>query len=225
MGNRFVHVTVFGVSAAVLGAIGFTLDFGRQDWAAWVQAVGATAGIGLAVWLPVRQRRIDVAAGEANRREMQKRICLAFHDELWLLLDRASKGPSVAEIMRDAPGEIFNVELPLLDNPFPVFGATIGKLVEVDDAAVRHAVIVAYEYGRNVTSMARMNNRRLMDLQHLHRQQAESRNPVLDQEIENQIEQLRELRSQMRSVMTGAIENISHAVGVLAKAIRALESP
>ncbi|VVE68912.1 hypothetical protein PAN31117_03146 [Pandoraea anapnoica] len=41
-------------------------ELSASDWAAWVQAIGSICAIGIAIYVPWRQRRIE---GEARRRE------------------------------------------------------------------------------------------------------------------------------------------------------------
>ena len=118
--------------------------------AAWVQAIGGTVGIALAVWLPYKQRLDESETSIKNNREMQRRVCMAFHDELSVLQQRAKTAPNIFELQREAPDEIFDRELPAAEKRFPVFEAMIGRLVEIDDAAVRVAVIDAYNRKRSV---------------------------------------------------------------------------
>jgi hypothetical protein len=83
-----------------------------SEAAGWVQAIGATLGIGIAIWVPLKQKADADAASESARRDVERRVCLAFRDELTLLAERFD-GENVRELLRDdAYDEIFERELP-----------------------------------------------------------------------------------------------------------------
>lgn len=55
-----VGYSLFAIAgiAAVIG-IGVAFGLGKSDWAAWVQAVGAIIAVGVAIWVPARQRQLE----------------------------------------------------------------------------------------------------------------------------------------------------------------------
>lgn len=77
-GRRLAPEVVVSYFAGVLGASTFYIltpllsghvDLKASDWAAWLQAFGAVAGIGVAIWLPYAQRNQVLEAARTGQLE------------------------------------------------------------------------------------------------------------------------------------------------------------
>lgn len=73
-----------GFTSAVLSK-----GFGSSDAAAWVQAIGVTAGIGIAIWVPAQQRRVQVRDEKIR----------AFHHGLALVNDLRARVTYVKDML------------------------------------------------------------------------------------------------------------------------------
>jgi len=214
-------ITLIAVFLIVgLGAALKSKELGSPDVAGWVQAVGATLGIFIAVWVPYRQRQDAIASAESDRREAAFRVCLALLDEL-TLTTRAFSGRNVVELLRDAPGEIFNLEIPIPRERFPVYSTMIGRLTEVDNGVTRRAVIEAYGSLSGLINVAEMNNRLAREFNDLARQAHINKNETMMEEVEFKRMVLVNLREQMRNLCETAIRQTNAAVDLLDSEVRA----
>ena len=96
--KRSIYLYVSGVVAGVVAVAAYHyVSWGHlkaADWAAWVQAIGSVAGIGIAIWIPARARKND--SRDAENGDLQR---LQFHAQFayQFLLNLRSQ-------MRDRPG-------------------------------------------------------------------------------------------------------------------------
>jgi transposase-like protein len=136
----------FLASTLVAAGLGSAIDeFGltSSNAASWVQAFGATAGIGIAIWVPYKQNR-DARTAEADRqRESTKRLCEALRDEL-LLTKFTFDSEHYKELLRENVEHAYNFNVPKATHAFPIYHAMIGRLTEIDNGTVRRAIIIAY---------------------------------------------------------------------------------
>jgi hypothetical protein len=139
---------------------------GSGETAGWVQAIGATLGLAIAIWIPAKQKSDAIESEQAQRNEAALRVCLALRDELLILASRFD-GPNIKEILREAEGEIFDREIPVPRQRFPVFNSLVGRLTEIDSEDIRRGVIEAYEAAASLIDVAEINNRRLLELREL----------------------------------------------------------
>ena len=133
-----------------------------SDWAAWVQAVGATVGIGIAIYIPAKQKRDTAAAEDERRMDSARRVCMAFNDELSTLRENLS-GTNVTELLALPRGGIFNRRIPAPHSRFPIYTAFIGRITEIDDPEIRHGIIGVYEAANALVEAAILNNQLLLD--------------------------------------------------------------
>lgn len=136
----------FVASTLVAAGLGSAIDeFGltSSNAASWVQAFGATAGIAIAIWVPLKQNK-DARKAEADRqRESTKRLCEALRDEL-VLTQLTFGSEYYKEMLRESGEGPYIVKVPKATHTFPVYRAMVGRLTEIDNGNTRRAIIVAY---------------------------------------------------------------------------------
>lgn len=213
--------------ALTLVVIKWTVAF--VDWttidSGWAQTVGALIGLGLAIWLPQKQRLDDAKSALSAQRESEKRVCMAFRDELSILRKRAETAPNVIEILRDAPGEIFTLTLPTIKNRFPIFQANVGKIIEIESEAVRHAVIHAYEHANALAPIIDLNNKMLEIFNELHREQNRLGRPEMNKhELEFLFDEMAKLRIGMKQLILATVDHVDAALAQLSFAIFEIEA-
>lgn len=191
---------------------------GSSDFAGWVQALGATIGIGIAIWVPYKQHK-DAQTAELDRqRENAMRVCAALKDEL-LLMRAGFEGELFQEMLKDAPEEAFNLELPKAENPHPVYDALVGKIVDIDDSATRQAVIRAYGASSHLQSLLILNTEYLAKYSQVVRENADRSKTagVIGRAIKeaNARARLLSLRSQLKEAADLLVQRCERAIALL----------
>jgi hypothetical protein len=215
--NAFIFcLMVLVLVTCMLAVIRWAVDF--VTWSTldsgWAQTIGALIGLAIAIWVPAKQKKDADKAEEARRRDEQVRICMAFRDELIILRHHFDQR-NVVEILRDAPDEIFDMEIPIPRKRFPVFNAMVGRLIDVDDTAIRRGVIQAYGTANGLIDVAAMNNRRLWAYTELGRDARCADNSVHEEELKFQRGELVKLRSQMRTIVVETIKRVEQVLPLL----------
>jgi hypothetical protein len=136
----------FVASTLVAAGLGSAIDefgFTSSNAASWVQAFGATAGIGIAIWLPYKQKE-DAREAEQNRqKESTQRLCEALRDEL-VLTQLTFGSEYYKEMLREDVEDAYNFNVPKATHTFPVYRAMVSRLTEINNGNTRRAIIVAY---------------------------------------------------------------------------------
>lgn len=99
-----LHWRIFaGIAAGVVGtAFWLHPPSSSQDWAAWVQAFGASLGIGIAIWVPAMQHRRELEREHLQEKAEIRHDLQSIREELSVM----------SEGMRYSVGNVFA-------NPFP----------------------------------------------------------------------------------------------------------
>jgi hypothetical protein len=191
---------------------------GSGETAGWIQAIGATLGLAIAIWVPVKQKYDAVEAEESGRKESALRVCLAFRDELSLLAGRFT-GSNITELLREAPGEVFDREIPIPRQRFPVFNAMVGRLTEIDDANIRQGIIEAYEAATSLIDVAEMNNRKLLELREIVRSHNAQEGNIDHDDFEHRKAILVTMRLQMQFICRLTITKTNAVLAMLDAAV------
>jgi len=190
-----------------------------SEAASWVQAIGVTAGIGIAIYVPWRQRNDAVATAEQQRVDNALRVSLAFRDELTLAAGHFN-GANVIEVLREAPTELFGGTIPISEDRFPIYQAMANRLVEIDDEETRRSIINAYAALSSVIAMVVLNNRLIEEYGILLRRRYVDNVEALDPELAERKKVLISFRRQMRGIVVTSIKDVHAAVLLLDRAIR-----
>lgn len=213
----YAAMVVMALISAVIAAkwaVNF-VEWTRLD-SGWAQTIGALIGLGIAVWLPHKQRVDDAAGDRQHRADQKRRVCMAFRDELTLLQNNFTM-PNIVEMLRDAPGEIYDREVPILLARFPIFETMIGRLSEIDQDNVRHRLIDAYEHANAVIAVMSMNNVRLVRFVELRRQalaMGDAGN-IHDDELKFMFENMAHIRTQLHEMTKKTISRVDKVVLLL----------
>ncbi|MFC3457232.1 hypothetical protein [Massilia haematophila] len=129
-------------------------------------------------------------------------------------------GANVIELKRDAPGEIFNLLIPIATDRFPIYRAMVGRLTEIEDATVRHSIIQAYSGLNGVMEVAILNNDLIKEYNTLLRRYCVDRVEGLGPELSEKEKILASFRVQMRSLLLTTIRDVHEAVRLLDRVTR-----
>lgn len=148
-------IVLLGLMAAVL-MIRFS-PLWSQEAAGWVQAIGAIVAIGIAIWVPYwqqEQARRQATESEANQVEHLLRSLL---DEM--LVVSANFGKRNGKLLLDTPdGDGFHFNIPLIDHPFPIYEASVGRLGQIPSDVLRKRLVTGYGHAMGFVSNVRFNN-------------------------------------------------------------------
>lgn len=206
-------------SAGLVAALRYKgLD--SSEAAGWVQAIGATLGIGIAIWVPLKQKADADAASESARRDVERRVCLAFRDELTLLAGRFD-GENVRDLLRDdASDEIFDRELPSPRQRFPIFNAMVGRITEIEDERIRRGLIEAYEAANSLIELTALNNRHLAEFSEMLRLPVAVDGRNHPDHVRHKEKMLISMRVQMQFVCRTTISKVHEVLPLLDAAAR-----
>lgn len=192
------------------------LDSGEV--AGWVQAIGATIGIGIAIWLPYKQNEDASKAAKAQQRENTKRVCLSLMDEL-STLRKSLRSEMYVDMLTINPEKSFDFSSPSREFLFPVYKAMAGQLIEVDSSETRQAVIEAYASHSDLFDVLEINDRVLDQSwkHYLYRTEEKQRIGRLDYDlIESTFKgRLLGLRASIHEQATLLVSNVDHAIKLL----------
>lgn len=163
---RYPLLGFFAFTASV--GTGLYFDLSKSDASSWVQAVGVTLGIGIAIWVPWKQNRDARKADQEKAQEQVCRIRVAIADELQgYASDFAFPSLYHDYLVSKSEEMIFDWELPVEEPYLPIYTAMCSQLPLIDDGHLRTQVIAAYRSITNFTSQMRENNRLLAELHRL----------------------------------------------------------
>ena len=215
-----VFVLLCTVGASILGLllaglIGATIDQGlhSSDVASWVQAIGATLGLAIAVWLPFKQKQDADLSALALSRDSTRRMQLAFHDELKYVFNNIL--PTKVSSLLCVEGRYFDLEIPIPSQRFPIYSSLVGRLPELDEDELRKSIITAYATLNSLLDMAKMHNRQLLDCIEIKRQVQLDESERLKEELERIEKQLSETTRIMQWFCRAGINRADQTVGLL----------
>lgn len=191
---------------------------GSADVAGWVQAIGATFGIAIAIYLPWQQRQDSAREAEQRQRDSAFRVALAFRDELVNAAGHFN-GKNVVELLRETPGDIFNLIIPIPGEPFPIYKAIASRITEIDDERVRRSIIQAYAGLMGTFEVTTLNNRLLGEYGDLLRRRHVENIDALSPELNERTLILASLRTQMRGILMHSIAEVHAAILLLDRTI------
>lgn len=112
-------------------------------WAGWVQAIGSVVAILVAVWVAYYQHQKTEARLRASEANEVRSFLLGVREELaisWrVYMQQAGDGLAKTE-----KGEVVQLTWLPPEQPFKVYGATVGKIGNVPDDDLRASVIQTY---------------------------------------------------------------------------------
>lgn len=209
------------LALAVLAAIiatGSRFDLSKSDWSGWAQAIGATVGIAVAIYIPAKQRSEAARLEECRRIDGARRVCMAFKDELEA--NREVLAAANTKELLDIPeGGVFDRRVPLVHNRFPIYFAHIGRITEIDNEQVRHAIIDAYDTMTAYQEAATLNNQVLSDYYDAYLKAEENATEFNANRVYSIENQLRNSCAQMKHVAQASIEKVHEAITKLASQI------
>jgi len=192
---------------------------GSNEVASWLQALGSTIGIAIAIYVPWRQKQDTKLSIEKEQADSALAVTLAIRDELIFAASHFS-GANVIELRRDAPGEIFNLVIPIATDRFPIYRAMIGRLTEIREASVRHKVIKAYSGLNGVIEVARLNNDLISEHNKMLRRYYIDGVKALGPELAERQTVLASFRAQMRGILLETIKDVHEAILMLDRIVR-----
>lgn len=218
MENRYLKIIGFWAMALILFVatfivIGWAISF--ASWASldsgWAQAIGSLIGIGIAIWVPYKQRRDSENAQKDAERAEERRILSCIFDEFDHVDDLFRNGGVQSAINGTAAEPYFNFEVTMPSPMIPVCTAYLDRLDKVQNRVIRHHIIRAYSAVMGFAEALKDNNRVLADLKNARTRNAElfnnARDPVQWREADAAItaKRLREafpfLQHELRTVI------------------------
>lgn len=149
----------FGVTSALL-LTGMNEGLKQAEWAVWVQSIGATVGLGIAIFIPYRQRKDAVKLEETRQANEARRVQISIKDELQAL-QKTFSGPNVSHLLEIADPGIFDRHIPIPLQRFPIYASLIDRLTLIEDDALRSDIIHAFAVANGLLSYAQQNNQLL----------------------------------------------------------------
>jgi ABC-type nickel/cobalt efflux system permease component RcnA len=145
------------LAVAISICVGRHYGLSRDQWAAWVQAVGSVLAILVAVWVSwhqSEQQRIHQA--EAERAEVAG-VLRSLRAEVETTLSYA--GNHIAERLDSVrPGAPITFVFPLPEYPFPIFDALIPKLGLIPEAQLQRQIVDTFSAAKGLALTIHHNN-------------------------------------------------------------------
>lgn len=136
-----------------------------SEAASWMQAIGSFVAICIAIWVPTwqhEQTRRQAMESEANQVQHLLRSLL---DEMVVV--SANFGKRNGKLLLDTPdGDGFYFIIPLIDHPFPIYEASVGRLGQIPSDVLRKRVITGYGHAMGFVSSVRFNNLLVQRFEH-----------------------------------------------------------
>ncbi|AYM76925.1 hypothetical protein D9M09_14795 [Janthinobacterium agaricidamnosum] len=126
----------------------------------WVQAVGATLGLGIAIYVPYRQREDAIKLSNARQKDEARRVQMSIKDEL-LALQKTFAGPNVSHLLEIEDPGIFDRHIPIPLQRFPIYASLIDRLTLIEDDELRSEIIHTFAVANGLIAYAQQNNQLL----------------------------------------------------------------
>lgn len=179
--------------------------------AGWAQAITAAIGIGIATYIPYKQRVDAIRAEQQRRLDDARRIRLAIKDELKALQNKFSM-PNVTYLLSLGENDIFDRLLSTKNNRFPIYASVIDRLTLIDDDDLRSEIIAAYEWADAMPTAVELNNALLLELREIEAELHYRDDEFQRHRLEFQLKRLRETRSGVQNICRQAIELVNSLV-------------
>lgn len=190
-----------------------TLDSG------WAQFIGAMLGISIAIEVARRQYLNGVRAELERKHDEQRRVCMAFRDEL-ISLQKAFSGFNVTHLLAVPVGGIFNLRIPIPIDRFPIYRAMIGRLTLIDDDAIRQGIIDAYGCANATMEAGFLNNSLLQEYTTLARIRNAEANQFNIDEFDFAVKRLEQSCIQMQNIAKRTMVEVENVLPLLDAAIQ-----
>lgn len=191
---------VLTLAITILVWIGVACRLDASEWAAWVQAAGATAGICIAIWLPIKQKKDAAEAEEANKANEIHRLKLAIREEL-TGFHTDFYFPHSQYLISRSSEMIFNSLVPIYAYNFPVYAALVGRLTSIPEDHLRTSINDFYRLAESLLVLARENNRLIEELGRIDETLRHDDNWELKQQRNFTYSALQELCGRIRSLI------------------------
>jgi hypothetical protein len=215
-------ISLYTVIVAALALVGrWMWDFlGVSRWeSGWAQAVGGVLGIGVAIYVPYRQRQLEDRRAEQARMEESRRVIQALQDEI-VLMGEKFNDPDVHDLLALGPEEFFNTLVPVPAERFPVYRSHLGRLVLIPDAELRRAIISCYGAAEIAMETVVQNNRLLQAYYEIEEKAHLYRTEYYLHRLENHRRQLRESTRYLQAMCRLTVEQIEALLPLMAVAAR-----
>jgi uncharacterized membrane protein YczE len=186
--------------AIVLISIGVRCGLNASDWSGWVQAAGATIGIGIAIWVPYKQKIEATKAEEANKNIEIYRLKTAIREEL-IGFYKDFYFPLSEYLTSRSSEMIFNSLVPIYAYNFPVYAAVVGRLTLIPEDHLRMLIGDFYRLAESLLICSRENNRLLDELRKIEATLGYTENWELQQQRGFIYSALQELCGRMRTLI------------------------
>lgn len=157
--------------ATLMMALGAASYYGYQatPWsyidvtvsAYWVQAIGATVGLGIAIFVPYRQREDATKLAQVQQADEARRVQVSIKDELQAL-QKTFKGPNVSHLLKIDDPDIFDRHITIPMQRFPIYASLIDRLTLIADDDLRSEIIHTFAVANGLIAYAQQNNQLLM---------------------------------------------------------------
>jgi type II secretory pathway pseudopilin PulG len=129
----------------------------REEWPAWVQAVGSIIAIGIAISVPYWQQKKARQSAAADEARAVRQMLRSLRDEIRTVSE--SFGHRNGRLLIDSElGSFFNVTFPFVDRPFPIYDAAVARLGQIPNDELRRLIIIGYANAMSFVATARFNN-------------------------------------------------------------------
>lgn len=129
----------------------------HPNLASWLQAIGAIIAIAIAIWVPYLQRRQALEAMKAAELDQVRHVLRNLLDEMIVITSGFKEGNG-KKLMEVIDGQPFDVIIPIMEQPFPIFDAAATKLGLIQSDELRRHIINAYGRANGFISSVRLNN-------------------------------------------------------------------
>ncbi|MBW3512901.1 hypothetical protein [Janthinobacterium sp. NKUCC06_STL] len=148
-----------GITSALLFT-GMNEGLKQSEWAVWVQSIGATVGLGIAIYIPYRQRKDAIQLEETRQANEAQRVQMSIKDELQAL-QKTFNGPNISHLLKIEDPGIFDRHITIPIQRFPIYASLIDRLTLIEDDALRSDIIHAFAVAKGLISYAQQNNQLL----------------------------------------------------------------
>lgn len=152
---------------AALALLSFASGYGisvipwsNANTAAWVQAIGATVGLGVAIFVPYRQRVDAIKLAQAQQNAEARRVQISIKDELQAL-QKTFSGPNVSHLLKIEDPGIFDRTITIPMQRFPIYASLIDRLTLIEADELRSEIIHTFAVANGLIAYAQQNNQLL----------------------------------------------------------------
>lgn len=145
------------LTALMTFVVGRWYDLSRDQWPAWVQAVGSVLAILSAVWIPWQQSESTREAEELREQEAVRGMLRSIRAEIESALSYTKMEIGKA-LNAQRPGEAIRDIFPVAENSFPIFDAFIPRLCAIPNDDLRENIVSTFAVARGFVLTVRFHN-------------------------------------------------------------------